>query len=192
VDLHEWDALANVVSRSITAFAVVIGGLWAYLKFVRGRIFARRAELQLAVLPSLSPVQPSLKVTVTMRNTGASAIRFGSQPRYVETFAVTAADWPIDTNVIWGKSLSLTKVFSDHEWIESSEVITESVLVPLPPREVGDGAWVAFRVTVTVGGARAGLRPAPTRWVAATALLATEVRCPDITSRSEVPSEDRL
>lgn len=39
--------LVDVASKAITSVAVLIGGGWAYIKFIRGRTFAYRAELHL-------------------------------------------------------------------------------------------------------------------------------------------------
>jgi len=40
----------TVAYNIVTSSAVVIGGIWAYFKFVRGRAFANRAELGVSAL----------------------------------------------------------------------------------------------------------------------------------------------
>jgi hypothetical protein len=39
------EAFSEIVYNFTTSGAVVIGGVWAYFKFVRGRTFSHRAEL---------------------------------------------------------------------------------------------------------------------------------------------------
>ncbi len=174
--LAEWEALSKIVNGTLTAVAVIAAGLWAYFKFARGRVFAKRAEVQLVVHPWRSPAaRQTLKVVVTVRNTGASSIHLEPGAVFVETFAIAAADWPDSTNLVWNEPLLLTKIFSDHGGLESSETITDSVLVPLPNPATNDGHWVAFRVVVSVVGTRPRLRSTSTRWTAATTLLADEV-----------------
>ena len=64
----------DVASSIVTSLAVVIGGVWAYFKFIKGRTFAHRAELD--VSPSLETSAESLylSVTITLKNTGLSKL----------------------------------------------------------------------------------------------------------------------
>jgi hypothetical protein len=113
----------TAVGGIIQAIAIVVGGIWGYSKFVRGRTFHRRAELDLEVwLISRQPIL--VRTRITMRNTGAADIPFR-----VKTLRFDAL-YPCNENH-W-EEIAHSSVFTDHELIESQETITDDVLVQMP------------------------------------------------------------
>lgn len=65
---------ADVTSNIITSAAVLVGGIWAYFKFIKGRTFAHRAELD--VSPTLEASADSLylaKLSMATRRSGRFA-----------------------------------------------------------------------------------------------------------------------
>jgi hypothetical protein len=108
------------VQHGVEAVAVVVGGLWAYWKFVRGRIFHRRAELDLAPELIADGEPRAVRVRVTMKNTGAANIP-------VRGAEVTLAQFVGDG---WER-VGEARIFSDHEWVESQETISDEILIPI-------------------------------------------------------------
>ena len=72
----DWVDTAQGIASIAQALAILVGGIWAYFKFFRGRTFARRAEVALEASVVSSGVEEFLKVAVNLRNTGASKIVF--------------------------------------------------------------------------------------------------------------------
>ena len=73
-----WASLFGTVAAMVTAAGVVIGGIFAYFKFSKGRTF--RARISLRIDPKLTEIggSPALQVSVTVRNEGLIALLFPS------------------------------------------------------------------------------------------------------------------
>lgn len=166
--LATWQDTASALSDLVTAAALLVGGAFAYFRFARGRIFARRAEISLDATP-LDPPLSGLHVQLSVENTGASQLSL-SDVRYLETFAITQDDWPHDTNVVWGAPIIRTRVLRDHDWLESAETVGERLLVPLPPDDRGT-PFVAYLVRARITAVESRWRRAPTGWAAQVVVL---------------------
>ena len=130
MDLGDW---IGAVASAVQVAAILVAGIWAYYKFVRGRTFHRRAEID--TTPSLlgdSP--PSVRVKASLRNTGAADIPLRAKTIRVSTFERTAVD---DKNRPNWHEIAHGSVFTDHERLESQETITDDVVIPLPEIERG-------------------------------------------------------
>jgi hypothetical protein len=77
----------DVVDNIVTSSAVVIGGVWAYFKFVRGRTFARRAELDISPALEQSADSLYLAVTITLKNTGLSKLPLNKDMKVVRKYS---------------------------------------------------------------------------------------------------------
>jgi hypothetical protein len=128
--------------------AIIIGALWAYYKFFRGRIFHKRAEP--AAEASLLQTEASfaIRARVTLKNTGSSDIPLRVTLISVSTYVAGDVDehgrpqWP---------EVARAHAFRDHESVESQETIVDDLLIPLrkedsPRRQ----AVLAYRVTCQV------------------------------------------
>jgi hypothetical protein len=127
----------------VEAAAVVVGAAWAYWKFVRGRIFHSRAELDLTaeLVPSVS-VPRLVRAQPTLRNTGASDI-----PKATSVLIL----WRSDAETNWER-LRVVRAFRDHDWLESGETISDDILIRVKPSEL-NGA-LALRVTCLYAAAK--------------------------------------
>ena len=123
------DAVYNVVSSS----AIIIGGTWAYLKFVRGRTFAHRAELSVS-LSSTSDTSksPYLNVGVELKNTGLSKIPLNENMKAVRIYGCKHDSVERLSEVVW-EEVKAVPVLDQHDWLEAQETITDTVVFSLPP-----------------------------------------------------------
>src|SRR6266545_2898743 len=69
-----WADWVDAISKIISTAAIIVGGTWAYYKFVRGRTFAKRAELEVTGELLDADELRALRARVTLRNTGATKI----------------------------------------------------------------------------------------------------------------------
>jgi hypothetical protein len=76
--LSELESVTKIAQQAVQILAIVWGGVWAYLKFVRGRTFHPRAEVAVEAERVSVGETTALKVTVTITNAGASKLPVAS------------------------------------------------------------------------------------------------------------------
>jgi hypothetical protein len=133
--------------HAVQIAALVVGAAWAYYKFVRGRIFHRRAEVTLEA--SLLDVESSraIRARATLKNTGSADIPFLAKGLKISS--LREGDVNDKGHPQWREMVTVP-VFADHGWIESQETISDETLVP-----IGEGAEtnvLAYRVNCRVIG----------------------------------------
>jgi hypothetical protein len=140
--------IASGVSSLVTAVAVVIGGIWAYRKFIQGRTFKPRSSAKLSaqwhVLPAVGHV---LHVRICVTNIGASslilvprgtglAISFPAASQTSAAHRRTDKWWP---DIRWEKVPLLEGgvqartfvILKDHQWVEPGETVFDDLLLNL-------------------------------------------------------------
>jgi len=70
--LDDLKTIVEIAGTTVTAVAVIVGGLWAYFKFVRGRTFRPRLELGMSGQWRMIKDEPFLHARVTVKNIGAA------------------------------------------------------------------------------------------------------------------------
>jgi hypothetical protein len=152
------------VYNIVTSSAVVIGGVWAYFKFVRGRTFAHRAELSVSMSLGRSAGGLYLCVTVVLKNTGLSKLPLNNNMKAIRLFGMTgqADDRPNGTE--WERILTLP-VLDQHEWLEAQETVTDSVICRLPAAAKAD-THVAYQVEAVIGARRRLITRKRVQWQA--------------------------
>ncbi len=112
----------------VQAAAIIMGGVWAYYKFVKGRTFYRRAELTVngTLVPTSDPA--TIRAQVTFQNTGASKIPLRAK---IVRAAVYEGEADEQGRAVWHEFGS-APLFAEHDWIESQETIVDDILIPVP------------------------------------------------------------
>jgi hypothetical protein len=142
VDLAKVVQVTQATANVVQALALVIGGCWVYFKFIRGRTFARRAELSVeAALASVGERQ-MICVKVVLTNTGLSRIPLRPHSQVVTLSVTPAADFRPGRNFVW-QHWMITEVFTAHKFVEAQEAISDEALLPVAPE---GGLWMAYRV----------------------------------------------
>jgi hypothetical protein len=128
--------------------AIIVGALWAYYKFFRGRIFHKRAEptVEASLLQTGSSF--AIGAHVSLKNTGSSDIPLRVTLISVATYVAGDVDehgrpqWP---------EVARAHAFRDHESVESQETIVDDLLIPLRKEDApGQQAVLAYRVSCQV------------------------------------------
>jgi hypothetical protein len=135
----------------VQAAAIIIGGVWAYYKFFKGRTFNRRAEV--TVSASLITADPphAIRARATLKTTGGSDIPL--RAKILQAYVLDAGDIDRTGRARW-REVANAPVFSDHGWLESQEQITDDVVIALPPDMQVKPPVTALRVTCRVYGAK--------------------------------------
>ena len=134
---HFHNVLENIKTIAET-IGLVIGGLWAYYKFFRGRTFQSRLELTVSGNPSQFQKMTGLAASVQLKNVGLSKVpieQAGTALRVLTYSSESTQDLP--SMVKWVHRITV-EVFTNHRWIEPGETIADQVFIVLAP--VGDGA----------------------------------------------------
>jgi hypothetical protein len=173
--MDTWKDLAEIINNTVQAVALVVGGIWAYFKFFRGRTFANRAEVYVAGALYKFDSDLFVRVTIGLKNTGVSKISLEPQTSAVYLFGIESEGYSPGANIKWKKQVR-TPVLESHRWVEGQETITDDVLIPTPhPNHSSSSVWLAYRLQARVWGKKRRFRKGGTRW-AADAIVPAEVK----------------
>ncbi len=120
----------DIIGSGVTTIAVVVGALWAYFKFVKGRTFRPRLEPKVTGQWVAVDDRPLLRVSCAVHNIGASVVylvQVGTGLR----ISVPAAEQPAPPSSLSWQSMGVFEVLLEHSWVEPGEVVTESCLIDL-------------------------------------------------------------
>ncbi len=126
-DTKTW---VDIISTSVTTVAVLVGAVWAYFKFAKGRTFRPRVRIDLAAQWRTIANAPVLHVRVTLKNMGASQITIVQSGTGLR-LALPAPAVQHTRQVQWSEPQETFEVFKDHAWLEPSETITDEQLVDI-------------------------------------------------------------
>lgn len=121
--------------------AIVVGGVWAYAKFFRGRVFRPRAELHITASLARMGGDAALVAKLSMTNEGLSRIIFQSDLAMVKLDVLPDAACRPGANPAWEENVMVSSVFGAHSWLEPGETIEEELVIPPPGVEA-----VAYRL----------------------------------------------
>lgn len=153
----QWTEVAKGAAAIAQVAALIVGGIWAYFKFIRGRTFSQRLELEVEASLLESGGIKMLRVKISMRNTGLSVLKLSDSVKAVYLYGTASSDWIPSSSIEWSDVLRLAPIFENHQWVEGGETVADEVLVPVP--DTTDGSeWLAFRLDVKVGSKRRRLR----------------------------------
>jgi hypothetical protein len=128
--LSDVETVVSVIGTSVTALAVVIGGWWAYFKFIRGRTYRPRLAVKMLAQWRVVNGRALLHARITVKNIGTSVITLGQRGTGLRVSLLSpnqpeppsAADWEV---------LRVFEILKDHEWIEAGETVSDDQLLDL-------------------------------------------------------------
>lgn len=122
-------AWAEIVRALVTALALIIGGIWAYYKFIKGRIY--RPRLEISISPEWRALEEGhvLQVTVAVKNIGSSFVRLLHRGTGLETYPMATPQSPAPRlSTTWDDGPVLP-LLADHMWIEPGETISDDLML---------------------------------------------------------------
>lgn len=137
------EALSNS-EKVVRIAAIVIGGVWTYLKFIRGRIYRPRLKPSVSGRIVIVSGQPYLIVSIGVENVGSSKVEISQKGTGLRLFSpeLTPAATP-PSQVGW-MHLGTFPVFEKHGWIETGECIQDELLISL--QQVASAFKLEFRL----------------------------------------------
>lgn len=157
------ETFSEVADHFVTSAAVLVGGIWAYLKFVRGRTFAHRAELSVSLTLARSVGSHYLCAAVSLKNTGLSKLKLNQDMKAIRLFGVRDPNVDhIDTEE-WER-VCTRRILDQHEWLESQETVEDTILYFLPLNAAPGAHYIAYQVEALVGSVPSLVARRRTRW----------------------------
>jgi hypothetical protein len=140
----------DAIDKIVKIVAVILGGIWTYLNYVRGRTFKRRLEPKISgkISPGLAPGTWIVSGMVQAKNVGLSKvdIEHSGTAIVVEDmvmgFSKKGVPKIVEVDILGG----VLSVFQRHRWIEPGETIEESFAAPLPARDDRTGVRLWLRI----------------------------------------------
>jgi hypothetical protein len=161
--------VVEIISSSLTATAVVVGGIWAYFKFVKGRTY--RPRLDVTILGQWREVggMHFLWVRVVVKNIGASVVELLQKGTGLR-LSILAPEQPEPPAPTTWSSLKVFAILGRHDWVEPGETVSDDILLSLGPgpqlvlaetrlvwsRKRGDANIVVFARTLITTDAAIG------------------------------------
>jgi len=129
--------------------AILTAGVWAYCKFVKGRLFRHKLDIELTGNFFNVASDDHIHACIYIKNAGFTRVNFDNEycvlrifiPKYRPKRHFTDA-------AIWHRVATIS-ILNDHRWIEPSEVIREEELISLE-----QPIDVAVRLEVSISDSR--------------------------------------
>ena len=141
--------LVDVAGTIATTVALIVGGLFAYFKFFRERVFYPRLEPTLTAswVHGESQDRDLLVVSATIKNAGLAKVDLKLEPSCLRIDRAIAPTTSRIDEVQW-KELAILDISDRHQWIEAQEVIQQRWLIAVPSMS----AYSALRAELRLVG----------------------------------------
>jgi len=120
----------NLIGPIITAVVAVLGGSFAYFKFLKGRIFRPRVDVNMSAQWEKSNEENLLKCRIKVKNIGTSKIAVKHKVTGLRVSALAADQPAAPADPVWERRKT-REILKDHDWIESGETVSDDILLNL-------------------------------------------------------------
>jgi hypothetical protein len=120
----------SLVGTTTTVLAVVVGGLWAYFKFLRGRTYRPRLSVGMEATWHIVNDRHVVHARITVKNIGASVVTPRPHDMGLRV-SVPAQEQPNPPAEVRWEVIRVFEVLGEHEWIEASETVSDDVLLDI-------------------------------------------------------------
>ncbi len=127
------DQIVDVANKIIASLGLIFAGIFAYYKFVKGRIYKFRLEPNVSGEVVQKDGNKYLIATIYLKNIGISRIPIQNEGSALSLYFAEAGLDSIDDPYImeWNESIPVA-IFEDVEQLESEESIGKKYLISLP------------------------------------------------------------
>ncbi len=120
--LEYWDKTIGVADKLTKVVALIIGGLFAYVKFFMGRTFRPRLESAISGALTEQDGVRHLAAKVTVKNIGLTKCGIRQEGSGIRIWSYSD---------MGRTNLGAEPILEHHKWIESSETVTDEILISL-------------------------------------------------------------
>lgn len=136
LEISDWGSFLTKIETLVKVLAIILGGVWAYYKFIKGRVYNARLEPKVTGKIERIQGRDCLVATLQLKNVGASKVTIEESCR-LDIFSDEMHELPEPGQGLDLRSVPLNDepisfaAFSLHEWIESVETIEEEIIIVL-------------------------------------------------------------
>jgi len=137
-----WNIWLDYTDKVVKIAAVLVGGIWAYYGFFRGRIHRSRLDTTIVASTFQHRSRDYLLVSVSIKNVGSSSLSINQEGTALEIYSVCDDDLPCvstqaltlsDSDWKWRGTL---RIFEANAWIDSAEEAEDELLVVIPSGQI--------------------------------------------------------
>jgi hypothetical protein len=151
ISLADWQAWTTIVKDAVTAAGVVVGGVWAYYRFGKDRIYRPRIEAGVHLRWVEADGCPVAHLRISVRNAGNSVVYLGEEKCYFRLQLpadTTRPDRNEAERVQWTDLEGDYLVLREHDWIEPNETVVEDHALRVPADSAPPLTEVRLRLLV--------------------------------------------
>jgi hypothetical protein len=126
----------DIFGTTVTALAIIVGGIWAYFRFVKGRPYKPRLEVDLYGQWHDVEGKRLLRAVISVRNIGHSKVTLLQSGTGLRVSALAPEQPPPPAAAMW-KSVKVFEVLREHQWIEPQEMVSDDLLLDPGKSELG-------------------------------------------------------
>jgi hypothetical protein len=117
----------------VQLLAIILGGVWAYFKFVAGRTFRARLEPTINGKAVKHKNFTYLYLSATVKNVGLSKVMIDQDGSGLRVW-ISLEGWSKEVMAADWKHLGTFPIFKEHAWIEPGEVISDEQMIVVPDK----------------------------------------------------------
>lgn len=129
---ENWDNATSTIEHLATIAALIVGGLFAYYKFFKGRIFVPRLETGLSVKSICKGETSYLIASLELKNVGLARVDIHQKGTALRVSSYDGQPPVTKAGSVEWKKLKSFPVFERHKWIESGEAIKDELMIAIP------------------------------------------------------------
>jgi len=134
--MQEYLSVAKLVQSVITSLTILVGGCWAYFKFIKGRVYRPRLELGVnCEVYSHNNNVVYLHIKATLKNLGLSKVSIDKESSSIRLYMAcnlddndSLSETAFETE--WAR-IGTFSILDEHDWIEPTEVIQSQKMLQL-------------------------------------------------------------
>jgi hypothetical protein len=132
MSLIDLERVSSIFQNCFTVLALIIGGIWTYFHFIKGRVFRPSLELSASGDLFSDNTGKFLIVKVKLKNVGSSKLDIVQKGTGLRVKALKKTNNARKAYKISGDRLITLSIFKDHQWIEPNEHIDDVQLLSMP------------------------------------------------------------
>jgi hypothetical protein len=134
-----WYRDITKIKDLLTVLGIIVGGLFAYYKFLKGRVFKARLELKVSGKITTSGTKRVLIAAAQLKNTGLAQV-YLSPLTSINLYRSAPLTSPEkERQPAWAEPVNSFPMFVTHTWVEPDETIYDQILIEL--RDEQDTAY---------------------------------------------------
>jgi len=139
--------ILELLGKIVTPLAILVGGFWAYYKYIKGRLFHPRLELYIDGNIILLGTIPHLLLNYEIKNIGLSKVDLDKGASGIRVMKYNPPDDSLEIESADWKQIGSFPVLEKHSWVESKEIIKERSLF-----SINEISKIVYRADIRIVG----------------------------------------